>query len=80
MRYEDFEFSVLKKNRLGVNKLLTFLGNLFINDGSKSDEDGFRYGDIEVERDPTKSFFNYLWMNVKEGMVNTMVGKGKKED
>ena len=77
MKYDDFEFSVLKKNKLGVNKLLTFLGNIFINDGSRADEDGFRYGSIEVERDPTKSFFNYLWLNVREGTVNTLVSKGK---
>ncbi|PKA97279.1 hypothetical protein B0O79_0933 [Flavobacteriaceae bacterium MAR_2009_75] len=79
MNYEDFEFSVLKKNRLGVNKLLTFIGKLFINDGSNSDEDGFRYGTIEVQRDPTKSFFNYLWLNVQDGTVNTLIGKSEKE-
>ncbi|MBC6998122.1 hypothetical protein [Cytophaga sp. FL35] len=80
MKYDDFEFAVLKKDRLGVNKFLTFLGNLFVNDGSKSDAQGFRYGSIEVQRDPTKSFFNYLWINVQDGMVNTMLGRGKKED
>lgn len=80
MKYEDFEFAVLKKDRLGVNKFLTFLGNLFINDGSNSDAAGFRYGHIEATRDPTKSFFNYLWLNVQDGMVNTMLGKGKKDD
>ena len=79
MKYEDFEFSVLKKNRLGVNKLLTAIGNLFVNDGSNSDVDGFRYGSIAVERDPTKSFFNYLWLNVKEGTINTMIGKSEKK-
>ncbi|MFC4097531.1 hypothetical protein [Euzebyella saccharophila] len=80
MKYDDFEFAVLKKDRLGVNKFLTFLGNLFVNDGSNSDAQGFRYGSIEAQRDPTKSFFNYLWINVQDGMVNTMLGRGKKED
>lgn len=80
MKYDDFEFAVLKKDRLGVNKFLTFLGNLLINDGSRSDAYGFRYGNIEAKRDPTKSFFNYLWLNVQDGMVNTMLGKGKKDD
>ena len=79
MNYEDFEFAVLKKNRLGVNKLLTFIGKLFINDGSNSDEEGFRYGTIDVQRNPTKSFFNYLWLNVQDGTVNTLIGKSEKK-
>jgi len=79
MKYKNFEFSVLKKNRLGVNKLLTAIGKIFINDGSNADANGFRYGYIEVERDPTKSFFNYLWLNVRDGTVNTLVGKSEKK-
>ena len=79
MNYDDFRFTVLKKNRMGVNKLLTFVGNIFTNDGSKTDESGYRYGEIYAERDNTKSFFNYLWLNVMDGIVNTLTGDGKKE-
>mgnify|MGYP003675419217 CR=1 FL=1 len=79
MNYEDFRFTVLKKDRMGVNKLLTFVGNIFTNDGSKTDKTGYRYGEIYAERDNTKSFFNYLWLNVKDGIVNTLTGNGKKE-
>lgn len=79
MKYEDFQFSVLKKNRLGINKFLTAIGKIFINDGSKTAADGFRYGVIEVERDPTKSFFNYLWINVEDGTMSTLTGKAKKK-
>ncbi|MEQ8220286.1 MAG: hypothetical protein RH981_18775 [Arenibacter sp.] len=79
MNYEDFRFTVLKKDRAGVNKLLTFVGNIFTNDGSKTDKTGYRYGEIYAERDNTKSFFNYLWLNVKDGIVNTLTGNGKKE-
>ncbi|WP_158975296.1 hypothetical protein [Cellulophaga sp. L1A9] len=80
MSYSDFSFVVLKKDRLGVNKLLTALVNIFTNDGSKTDEYGFRFGQIKVERDPTKSFFNYLWINVKDGILHTFTGNGKKEE
>ncbi|MCK0155840.1 hypothetical protein MWU65_01530 [Cellulophaga sp. F20128] len=81
MKYDNFKFRILKKDRLGVNKLLTKIGNIFINDGSATDDEGYRHGAIEVDRDPTKSFFNYLWLNVKEGMLNTLTGKGvKKKD
>ncbi|MGB7393703.1 MAG: hypothetical protein WA913_04860 [Pricia sp.] len=80
MKYDDFKFQVLKKNRLGINKLLTAVGNIFVNSGETTDAEGYRYGDIEVERDPTKSFFSYLWMNVRDGTVSTLTGDGKKGD
>ena len=78
MKYEDFKFSVLKKDRLRINKLLTAIGSLFVNDGSNTDENGYRYGGIKAERDPTKSFFNYLWLNVGDGLTSTIIGNGKK--
>ena len=79
MSYEDFRFKVLTKDRMGVNKLLTFVGNIFTNDGSKTDNMGYRYGEIYAERDSTKSFFNYLWLNVMDGIVSTLTGDGKKD-
>jgi hypothetical protein len=78
MKYQDFRFVILKKNRGGANKLLTTLGNLFINDGSQADSNGYRYGSIYAERDVSKSFFNYLWLNVKEGILSTLTGNGKQ--
>ncbi|WP_324024845.1 hypothetical protein QSV08_16680 [Maribacter sp. BPC-D8] len=79
MRYEDFKFQVLNKERNGVKKVLSFIGNLFINDGSKTDEDGYRYGDIETERIKNKSFFNYLWVNLQDGLLDVLTGNGKKD-
>ncbi|WP_228236120.1 DUF748 domain-containing protein [Allomuricauda sp. M10] len=78
MAYDQFEFVVLKKDKLGVNKLLTALVNIFAKESSKADRDGFRHGDFKVKRQPDKSFFNYLWLNVKSGLVDTMTGKGKQ--
>lgn len=79
MKYKDFRFQVLKKNRSGINKVLTAIGNMFIDDGSKTDAAGFRYGSITAERDPTKSFFSYLWLNVRNGTLSTLTGNGEKE-
>ncbi|WP_026809869.1 hypothetical protein [Arenibacter latericius] len=79
MKYENFNFVVLQKNRRAVNKLLTTIGNLFTSDGSRSDAHGYRYGNIYAERDTSKSFFNYLWLNVKAGMLSTLTGNGKKD-
>src|SRR5690606_31464587 len=79
MNYDQFEFFVLKENRLGVNKLLTAVVSLFTNDGKQTENDGFRYGHYVVQRNTEKSFFNYLWLNVKEGLKETVAGNGKKE-
>jgi hypothetical protein len=78
MKYEDFKFTILDEDQLRINKTLTAIVNIFTNDGSKTDLNGYRYGNIEVERDKTKSFFNYLWLNTKEGLKNTVIGNGKK--
>lgn len=80
MKYKDLRFKVFKKNGSGINRFLTAVGNLFVNSGSPNDADGFRYGSINAERDPTKSFFNYLWLNVRGGTLSTLTGNGKKEE
>lgn len=79
MKYDDFRFQVLKKDRSGINKFLTTVGNLFVNSGTNTDSEGFRYGSIKTDRDPTKSFFNYLWLNVRDGTLSTLTGNGEKE-
>lgn len=78
MKYEDFKFEILRKNGFKINKVLTAIGNIFINDGSETDAEGFRFGNIKAEREVTKSFFNYLWINVKSGVVSTLTGSGEK--
>ncbi|SDE85499.1 hypothetical protein SAMN05421636_10860 [Pricia antarctica] len=79
MKYDDFRFQVLKKDRSEINKFLTVVGNLFVNSGSNTNAEGFRYGSIDAERDPTKSFFNYLWLNVRDGTISVLTGDGEKE-
>ncbi|MDD3721120.1 MAG: hypothetical protein PHW92_01350 [Lutibacter sp.] len=78
MKYEDFKFKILRKNGFKINKILTAIGNIFVNDGSKTDAEGFRHGNIQAEREKTKSFFNYLWINIKSGIISTFTGSGKK--
>jgi len=79
MKYEDFKFQVLNKERNGVKKVLSFIGNLFINDGSNTDNDGYRHGNISTERSKNKSFFNYLWINLEDGLLDVLTGSGKKK-
>ena len=78
MKYNNFEFVVLKKDRLYINKFITKLGNLFVKGDSKSMSTGYRYGEVNVERDPTKSFFNYLWLQVRDGLLDVVTGNGQK--
>jgi uncharacterized protein YycO len=56
MKYEDFKFQVLTKDRSGVNEILTAVGNIFTNDGSNADKNGYRYGSIQTERDDPSLF------------------------
>ncbi len=79
MNYEDFKFQVLNKERNDVKKVLSFIGNWFVNDGSKADKEGYRYGSIATERPSNKSFFNYLWINLQDGLIDVLTGNGKKE-
>ncbi|SHJ43239.1 hypothetical protein SAMN04487911_1218 [Arenibacter nanhaiticus] len=79
MKYKNFEFVVLKKDGQGINKLITALGNLLLKKGSKSNSDGYRYGAAQTEREETKSFFNYVWINLRDALVTTITGNGKKD-
>ncbi len=80
MNYDNFRFKVMNKERNHTKKILSFIGNLFINNGSKADAEGYRYGQIEVERPRNKSFFNYLWVGLEDGLIDVLTGSGKKED
>ena len=61
-----------------INKFLTSIGNIFVSNRSKTNAGGYRYGDINADRIVTKSFFNYLWINLKSGIVSTLTGSGEK--
>lgn len=79
LNYENFDVVVLKQDGKGKNKFLSAVVNLFVSKDSNKQENDFRHGNAaEVERDNTKSVFNYLWLNIKDGLLNAMTGDGKK--
>lgn len=78
MKYEDFEFLVLKRDGFRVNSIISNLGKLFISKNSSVDSLGYRHGNMDIVRDPTHSFFEYLWDNIEDGIINTIVGNGKE--
>ena len=77
--YEDFKVVILDKEGEKKNKVLSAIANLFIKKSSDREEDGFRESfKDQIERDKTKSIFNYLWMNLNAGLASVMTGDGKQ--
>src|SRR5690606_1133077 len=79
LQYSNFDVVVLKQNGTEKNKLLSGLINIFVSKDSSDKQNEFRYGQAkDIERDKTKSVFNYLWLNVKAGLLSAVTGSGKK--
>jgi hypothetical protein len=79
--YDDFDLTVLNENGKEKNEFLSGLINIFISKDSKDKPDYFRQSNTKtVERDKTKSIFNFVWKNAKSGLVSAMTGDGKKDN
>ncbi len=77
--YEEFKVVILDKEGEKKNKVLSALANLLIKKSSDRAEDGFRESFKDgIERDKTKSIFNFLWLNLKAGLASIMTGNGKQ--
>ncbi|HTO14451.1 MAG TPA: hypothetical protein VLZ83_01710 [Edaphocola sp.] len=73
MSFSDFNVEVLSGDGQRKNKVLSAIADIFIKRDSDSSEDDFReISKNEVERDPTKSVFNFLWQNVKAALIGVM--------
>lgn len=73
LNYEDLKLAVYEdddpKNK---KKLLSTLGNLVV----KNDSDGkLKYTDINVTRAKDKSFFNFLWLCLQDGIRKAILPK-----
>ncbi|SFZ91770.1 hypothetical protein SAMN05428642_102309 [Flaviramulus basaltis] len=81
LKYDDFDIIVLKENGKEKNKFLSGLVNLLISNDSHDNSGLFRYGSgFDIERNKNKSIFNYLWINIKDGLLGAMLGNGKKDN
>ncbi|MEH6705237.1 MAG: hypothetical protein V7691_10610 [Galbibacter orientalis] len=69
LKYDDFKITIKKKNKNVVNKFFTNVANLFM----KNDKNDNKKVEIKVERDKQKSFFNYFWLCVREGTLQTVL-------
>lgn len=71
IKYHDLKVTVYKKNsRKEKNKFLTAVGNLFV---KKDSDEKLKEVEVEVDRIPEKSFYNFLWRNIGEGLKKTLL-------
>lgn len=70
MLFNDLKVNILdKENRKKKKKLFSAIVNLFV----KSDKDKAEPKQIEVDRVQYKSFFNYFWLCVKDGVQQSIL-------
>jgi len=78
MKYDNFKIAILNKDSK-KNKFFSAIANLFVSSDSRDKDAGeYRSGRGHAERDKTKSFFNYLWLNLKDGLMKVLLGNGEK--
>lgn len=72
LKHKDLKVAILDKENHEKKGFLTTIANLLVkSDSGKLPEDL----DIEdVERDPTKSFFNLFWKGIEQGLKKTLIG------
>jgi len=84
--YNSIDLIILNKKKT-KNKFLSAVANIFINNESGDKDQLFHNVTTEATRDKTKSFFNYLAKNLKNGLLvnfthknNTVTKKKKKRN
>lgn len=72
LKHKDLKVAILDKENKEKKGFLTAIANLLVKtDSGKLPEDV----DVEdVERDPTKSFFNLFWKGIEQGLKKTLIG------
>ncbi|MDM1502372.1 DUF748 domain-containing protein [Myroides marinus] len=71
MKYEDLRVTIYKKDGEKKKKFLSAVGNMFIR---KSTKDEVKTVNIKtVDRVQKKSFFNYLWLCIMQGLKQTVL-------
>lgn len=71
VQYDDLKFTVYKKDdRKKKNKLLTFVAKIFV---KKDTKEKLKETKVQIQRIPEKSFYNFFWRNIAEGLVKILV-------
>ena len=78
--YEYLDVIMLKEDGNEKKGLVSGIVNLFVSKNSNDKKGNFRYGYAkEVKRDKTKSIFNFVWLNIRDGLKDAVTGAGKKK-
>jgi gas vesicle protein len=72
LRHKDLKVAILDKNNQEKKGFLTAVANLLVKSDSGKLPDDVSVED--VERDPTKSFFNMFWKGIEQGLKKTLIG------
>jgi len=70
--YDNFKVEILNKENKR-NWFLSTVANIFVKKKSDTAESTFKEGNATAQRNRDKSFFNYLWINIQEGLKDVMV-------
>ncbi|WP_194767631.1 hypothetical protein [Tamlana sp. I1] len=69
--YDGLTVDILNKHSRGINKALSAVANLFVSKTTEKGNSVFAEGKKHsIQRDRTKSVFNYIWINVKAGLLH----------
>lgn len=73
LKHKDLKIAVLNKHNHEKKGFLTAVANVFLKSNSGSYPESVTVEN--VERDPTKSFFNLFWKGIEQGLKKTLIGK-----
>ncbi|MCS4304226.1 hypothetical protein [Chryseobacterium sp. BIGb0232] len=73
LKHKDLKIAVLNKNNHEKKGFLTAVANVFLKSNSGNYPEAVTVEN--VERDPTKSFFNLFWKGIEQGLKKTLIGK-----
>lgn len=71
LQYHDFKVEVLKKDGFSKNKILSGLANLILKNEVSNKK--MNQKNISAIRDKTKSFWNFLWLCIRNGALKSFL-------
>ncbi len=77
-KYEDVKIEILNKKKKR-NTVVSGIANVFIHNKSSSDGEDFNHITTDATRNNTKSFFNYLIVNLKEALLVSFFERKNKK-
>jgi hypothetical protein len=71
LQYHDFKVEVLRKDGVRKNKILSGLANLILSKDVSNKQ--MNQKNISATRDKTKSFWNFLWLCIRNGALKSFL-------